>query len=61
MIWRRIITILTKYKANWSLNNIKVGRDAAGELRLLLPLNVWLFRVLDKDLRWIDEIDMLSE
>lgn len=60
-LWERLKLIIIKYRDLWSFDDIEARRNAALEIRPLLPKDSWLIKTLNKENRWIDEATILSE
>ena len=59
-LWSRVRTIMTAYRSEWDLDDIKTRRLAATAIRPKLPSTGWLLQALDKADPWLSESDVLK-
>ena len=52
-LWYRVRTLITSYRSRWSLDDIKVRRSCAFQIRSKLPKTGWLLRAVDGAEPWI--------
>ena len=60
-LWYRVRTLITSYRSRWSLDDIKVRRSCAFQIRSKLPKTGWLLRAVDGAEPWISTEGMLKE
>lgn len=60
-LWTRVRTILSRYRDDWSLDDISVRLSATSSIQARLPRTGWLIRALDTNARFIAAETLLKE
>ena len=60
-LWHRVRLLLSLYRDNWSLDNMRVRTAAATNIQARIPKTGWLPRALDHGERFVSAEQLLSE